>query len=329
MTAHIVQQPAGSKEASDHYIDTIKNPVLLSRIRPFLSSEQLSELPESIALRNSVSIWGVRPGKDGVNIKKWEKLQTGDIALFSGDKRIFSSGVVIHKLHNKDLGIELWGPENFKQAPFEYLYFLDEITPQNISYENFNRAAGYKLNNIIQGFDVLNEEKSENILFAFDLYSQQYYPPVDFNEYVNTVKSFDPNKPLDAKVESNTRTEQGYLREQLFGKNAEMKCCICDKKYPVGFLVAAHIKKRANCSNEERLDVQNIVASMCKFGCDELYERGYIGIDDTGTISIINPNVSNQAIKNYLKDILGKSCAKWSPSTRKYFEWHRTQHLKK
>ena len=57
-------------------------------------------------------------------------------------------------------------------------------------------------------------------------------------------------------------------------------CCIYNKKYPVSFLVAAHIKKRAECTLDEKKDFLNIVAPMCKMGCDELYEKGYIGVVD-------------------------------------------------
>ena len=51
-------------------------------------------------------------------------------------------------------------------------------------------------------------------------------------------------------------------------------------------LVAAHIKKRAACSLEEKKDYKSIVMPMCSFGCDYLYERGYIAVSDGKIIDL-------------------------------------------
>ena len=76
---------------------------------------------------------------------------------------------------------------------------------------------------------------------------------------------------LDRKTEVSTRNEQRFLREHLFKNKKMAKCGICDKEYPVAFLVAAHIKRRANCSLDEKKDYKSVVMPMCKFGCDDLY----------------------------------------------------------
>ena len=46
----------------------------------------------------------------------------------------------------------------------------------------------------------------------------------------------------------------------------------------------SHIKKRRHCTNEEQVN-RNVVMPMCKFGCDELFERGYIYVEE-GEIKI-------------------------------------------
>ena len=48
------------------------------------------------------------------------------------------------------------------------------------------------------------------------------------------------------------------------------------------FLVAAHIKKRSVCTDAEKRDLKYVAMSACKFGCDELFERGYIAVADDG-----------------------------------------------
>ena len=52
------------------------------------------------------------------------------------------------------------------------------------------------------------------------------------------------------------------------------------------FLVAAHVKPRSACTLDERRDWQHVVMVACRFGCDELYERGFVTIDDDGSVEM-------------------------------------------
>ncbi|HBV88091.1 MAG TPA: hypothetical protein DEF42_15890 [Desulfosporosinus sp.] len=106
-----------------------------------------------------VQIWGVNPGTTIANENKWLRIKSGDIVLFSANKRIFSSGIVTDKLHNKNLAKELWGMNDDNQT-WEYIYFLKDINEQNIEITEFNQAVGYASNYVIQGFSVLDGEKS-------------------------------------------------------------------------------------------------------------------------------------------------------------------------
>ena len=86
---------------------------------------------------------------------------------------------------------------------------------------------------------------------------------------------------LDKAGHRALRVEQSYLRRALF-KGPAAPCDLCGRVFEVEFLVAAHIKKRADCDDQERRDVAHVVMSACRFGCDELYERGYIAVGDDG-----------------------------------------------
>ena len=86
-------------------------------------------------------------------------------------------------------------------------------------------------------------------------------------------------------------------------------------------LVAAHIKKRAECNKEEKLDYKNIVMPMCKFGCDELYEKHYIVITE-GKIRNNKSVVLTEAVQRYIQGIEGRDCNYWSENSEKYFVWH-------
>ena len=60
--------------------------------------------------------WGVVPGKGNVNINKWNKIEPGDVTWFARRGNIFASAVVTHKLHNKDLSVDLWGYDDNGQT---------------------------------------------------------------------------------------------------------------------------------------------------------------------------------------------------------------------
>ena len=87
----------------------------------------------------------------------------------------------------------------------------------------------------------------------------------------------------DTPREVKLRNEQAILRDWLFnGENATC-CAICGRLFSTGSLVAAHKKKRSHCTDEERKD-PNIVMPVCLFGCDTLYERGIISVENGGIV---------------------------------------------
>ncbi len=95
-------------------------------------------------------------------------MSLGDVALFSREGRIFSAGTVAKKIHNAILSRHLWGEDETGET-WEYLYFLSDIRQMDIPYKKFNAAAGYKENNVIQGFNVLPEEKSAAVLLLLGM----------------------------------------------------------------------------------------------------------------------------------------------------------------
>lgn len=318
----VILQPCGNKDARKHYVDTIQNPVLYEIIARHLSAEDLSVLNE-VYPTGKIPTWGVTPGKNNVNYNKWSKINVGDVTLFASNGQIFGSGVVTHKVHHRQLALQLWG-QNSSDQTWEYIYFLDELKQHTIPYISFNQVVGYAENNIIQGFTVLDDDKSDRVLMAFDLKSEVYLPEVTLEEYRDAVNNYNPMGDLDIKSKGNKRKEQPFLRRQLFKNKKVAHCGICKKEYPVDLLVAAHIKKRAFCSREEKLDFENIVMPMCKFGCDDLYEKAYI--------VVCNGKIVRNHKKLFTSDLLERvaliennECTFWNNNTREYFEWHSQQ----
>lgn len=322
----VILQPCSSNSAKKHFNNTIEQAVSITRIEKYLLHESVTILKE-IAVNNKIRVWGVTPGKKRQNEAKWARIEVGDIALFAANKRIFASAVVTHKIHNRELSIALWG-ETSEDETWEYVFFVDELKSQDINYEDFNLIVGYAQNNNIQGFNVLDNEKSQKILEHFDMYSMTYQKDIEEEEYIQTVNESETEwgKDMDQLILSTRRVEQSYLRNYLFGQNKVARCSICNKKFPIDLLVAAHIKKRSHCTHVEKLDYKNNVVPMCKLGCDDIFEKGYITIND-GTILRNALKIVTEDLDNYICKIENSKYLKYSDQNKKYFDWHRKYHL--
>ena len=106
--------------------------------------------------------------------------------------------------------------------------------------------------------------------------------PPSVEEYRRLLKKAQWRSETDRVVQALARTEQAYWREMLFGGSLDGQCAICGRHLPVELLVAAHIKQRSKCSHNERLDPENVMP-VCLLGCDVLFEKGYIRVED-GTV---------------------------------------------
>lgn len=100
----VILQPCASKAAADHYLDTISNSkITIESIKNYLSGQQIKSLREYYP-DGKLMVWGIKAGsKTG-----WEKVEEGDIGLFSANNYIFASAVVGYKMHNRNLSRRLW-----------------------------------------------------------------------------------------------------------------------------------------------------------------------------------------------------------------------------
>jgi hypothetical protein len=131
---------------------------------------------------------------------------------------------------------------------------------------------------------------------------------------------------LDGVAEVKVRREQGYLRDRLLDGRESAPCALCGDTYPKTFLVAAHIKKRAECTDEERRDIYHVAMLACSFGCDSLYENGWITVDESGVIHSSSRDTSRGRLAAQLRALDGHQCPAHGPASAPYFEWHRDKH---
>jgi|TARA_B100000315_G_scaffold81357_2_gene74604 hypothetical protein len=176
----VILYPSGSVTAREHYSNTIETPVDIDKIVQFIPQNNIINFMD-LYTTGAVPIWGVTPGKKNVNKNKWDRITNGDICLFAMDQRVVSSGTVVHKIHCRDLAVHLWGM-NSSFETWEYILFLDNIKPRNISYKDIARAAGYSITYTIQKFDVLDGYKSRQII-------EKLIDDFDQSEFNKTIES--------------------------------------------------------------------------------------------------------------------------------------------
>ena len=136
--------------------NTLEKSVSLEEIKDFFSAKGYEKLSE-IYPSGEVKVWGIKSTKR--NISKWSKVKDGDLVLFAKKGKFFASGEVTHKIHSKNLAKYLWRNDDDNET-WAFIYLVKNVEQENIKVSDFNKSIGYKENYIVQGFNVLNSEKS-------------------------------------------------------------------------------------------------------------------------------------------------------------------------
>ena len=106
---------------------------------------------------------------------------------------------------------------------------------------------------------------------------------------------------------------------------------VCHRIFPSRFIWAAHIKKRSACSNAERNRLQDIAMAACTFGCDQLYEEGYLTVGPDGTVLVSAELVkADGPLADYARQFVDspRRCLAWIDNRAHrlaLFEWHRNK----
>lgn len=318
--SRIILQPTSNSAALKHFKSTIKSPVDLNRIQTYIDPIVFAEI-KKIYPTGKAYVWGVTNGTTGSNEKKVKNISKGDVTLFSRKGGIFASAVTTMTFKSEPLAKALWGVDPSGNT-WENIYLVEEIQSIDIPYCRLNPILGYKDNYIIQGFNVLNEELSNKLFAAFDLSSATYCEEISTDEYDAAIGKLESEDNLNTSAFTNGRKEQSFLRNYLFKGSKTAKCGICGKEYPVDMLITSHIKKRSECTKEEKLDYKHIVMPMCKFGCDDMYEKGYIYIENE-EVKINPKKVTTSDMNIELLKLKERKCTYYNPESEKYFEQHR------
>ena len=164
---------------------------------------------------------------------------------------------------------------------------------------------------------MLDQVKSEKLIEAFGLQSEYLTLEPLEQLWDETLREIDG--ALDIKVEGLRRAEQSYARHRLLKGKSSGTCLLCGHTFNKDFLIAAHIKKRSACTDEEKRDIDSNMMLACIFGCDVLYEKGYIALVD-GSIQVSSQLVDPEArayTKRYTDRIFPTTTL-----SKQYFNWH-------
>jgi hypothetical protein len=128
----------------------------------------------------------------------------------------------------------------------------------------------------------------------------------------------DKADPTDARTWARIRLEQAALRDHLLAGDEEGRCALCDAKLPSKLLIAAHIKPRRDCTNEERRNFDAIAMLLCSLGCDVLFEWGYVIVDEDG---FVRPGAAatHPDLRRAVKRLDGRRCRRHDVRTASYF----------
>ena len=155
---------------------------------------------------------------------------------------------------------------------------------------------------------------------GFHVYTLVGNPGRANDRYVAFLRELGSIHNTDEPLEDKVRKEQGTLRRWLFEGKYKENCAICGNEHMVTALVAAHKKRRRDCSERERRD-PHIVMPICVFGCDFLYERRHIVVDE----GLVREGFGAQfgtADVDYLNRLIGRKLDdRWLEGDSSYFTY--------
>ncbi|MEV0537551.1 hypothetical protein [Kitasatospora sp. NPDC050463] len=325
----IVLQPAArsDKDVNQHYLDTIASPVTFANHSDLLAPDVREHL-EQLFPEGTARMWGVVPGKKNVNVSKVQKMSAGDFALFSGDKKIYFAGTIALLWRDEKLAERLWG-RNHNDQTWEYMYALSGTQGLDITVEEIRQLLSWKPNRNIQGIYILDHSDSETL--------QAYLSLEPSTADTSSAPAPDPQAEAAAAVGFDGELERTALRAYR-GEQAALKrhllpghtgqCALCGRVLPAALLVAAHIKKRAVCTDEEKRDFANIAMLACSLGCDSLYERGYVTVIAGGVLQVSPLAHAVAALQEHVEQLAGRAVPWWTEDREPHFRWHRSHTFK-
>ncbi|MFE2915665.1 hypothetical protein [Kitasatospora indigofera] len=321
-------QPAklSKKLIMDHYRDTVLSPVEIEEHADLLNEQVRKRLSDEFP-RGAAQMWGVVPGKGERNVHFYRQLKPGDWVFFTGDNHLYFGGRVRVVWRDRLLATRLWGTDE-AGSTWECMYAFSDGRTFDVPMAEIRRVLGWENENRhVRNFQALSDSASELLhdLLNLDRATGELSAK-EQEDAEGALKEYDG--PLERTAQRAYRAEQSLLKQQLL-PGTEGECALCGRILPRAFLVAAHIKKRSICTDEEKRDLRNVAMLACLLGCDGLFEQGFIGVGADGKLLVSPAAESSAAVLRHVDQILAnRTVSWWNPDREKYFAWHRTHSFK-
>lgn len=277
------------------------------------------------------ALWAPLEDKAGHKQPSWETLdqvRAGDVVLHFAKKKIRGISVVtgesrIAEIRIRDKGQwqDLGREIEVEAQDFDFTIDLEEIpldlrTSSGTGIETPFDSRG----NVKQGYLFKVPQNVAEFVFA----KLNLVSPQDEVSLENQVKELlgDFSDGTDKQITGTFRREQRALRQHLLGQRDQASCGLCGRLLSSNLLVASHIKPRNQCTEKERVDPY-VVMLACVLGCDALFDKGAIYVDQQGTIQSSNRFEQFPDLVAFTSLLVGKSALAFSERAGKYFAWHQ------
>lgn len=299
---------------------TLRNRVPF-RERAELLEPEIVERLERMFPSGSVSMWGLIPSV----VRCWERLRPGDAVMFYGEGKFYLTGTIATLWRSAPLAEQLWG-RNEKNQTWEYMYAITDLRPLDVPLPEVRRILGWADNAIPMGVAVYEDSKADRLIELANLDPGSLV--TDEEGLAQTSGKGGGRREFEGGTEAEgfakRRREQRWLKNRLMELGVD-SCALCGRALPGRFLVAAHIKRRSECSEKEKVDFDNIGMLACLLGCDSLYEHGYLTVDRGGALLVSDRVAESPAVEEFVRaHLAGKVSSWWSPEREPYFAWHRS-----
>jgi hypothetical protein len=165
MTQVIIQPAYGNPDARTHWRGTMLQTVPFTGLPAFqaLVPRQQAEL---LALHpgGEARFWGATANQD----KNMDRLEIGDVVLFTGQKFVRGIGEVGVTFRDEDFADSLWAPHP-QRGSFRNVYTLASFQEVLIPYEEIWALPGFNAGDNFMGLRFLSEDNAEDILQGLNI----------------------------------------------------------------------------------------------------------------------------------------------------------------
>ena len=151
----------GNRASQARFADTLARevPFASAPIRGSLSEDELRILL-SLHPAGRARFWGAVPRYDS----SFDQLATGDVVLFTGQRRIQAVGRIGCKFRNQQLADLLWEPDPERGSWTNVYTVLDFRQHPDLTYADIQEAAGYSPGDMFQATRVVSPARSAAII---------------------------------------------------------------------------------------------------------------------------------------------------------------------